>query len=261
MTKSPSVRRFRRSILCGLGLVFLGAAAFGQDDVRKAKIFEDVYPLITESDLYCSIFFWEGERPALRVAGAERQDEKNQFSDGDTCYLDKGRADGLEIGQVFQVVRIGGAFAEHGDLSQRLGRARVVRLDENRSVAAVEKTCNPVRIGDYLVPFEEKEGLLGRDQGFDDSLDPAAGVKGSVIYLDTDLKIGGTGAWAIIDIGRTAGLQPGQQLTVFRRARPDLPREAIGNIVVIDVQERSATIKILSIREALRRGDEVQTKS
>jgi hypothetical protein len=242
-------------------LIFPAPAAFAQEQVQvqKAKIFQDEYQMILESDLYCSIFVHQGERPPLRIIGSERQKEKGLLSDADVFYVDKGRADGLEIGQMFLIVGLAQDVAGFGPLAKRKGRARVIRLEEHQAAVRIDKACGAVEVGDYVLPYEDKEGVLGRDLGYGD-LDPAAGKRGKVIYLETDFNITGAGHWAIIDLGLDQGIRLGQQLTVFKRASPNLPREAVGNIIVIDLQKETATVKLLSGRDAVEMGDEVQTK-
>jgi hypothetical protein len=240
-------------------LAFAAPASFAQDQVQKAKIYQDEYQMILDSDLYCSIFVLEGERPAIRIIGSERQKEKGLLSDADVIYIDKGRAEGIEIGQMFLIVGLAQDIGGIGPLAKRKGRARVVRLEEHQGVVRIDKACGAVEVGDYAVPYEDKEGVLGRDQGYGE-LDPAAGKQGKVIYLETDFNITGSGHWAIIDLGLDQGLRLGQQLTVFKRAAANLPREAVGNIVVIDLQKSTATVKLLSGRDAVEMGDEVQTK-
>ncbi|MDH4196576.1 MAG: hypothetical protein OEW05_04140 [Candidatus Aminicenantes bacterium] len=259
MKKRPS---FPVLVACGsllAVLVFPAPAAFAQDQVQKAKIFQDEYQMLVESDLYCSIFVFEGERPPLRIIGSERQKEKELLSDADIFYVDKGRADGLEIGQMFLTVSLAQKIGGFGPLAKRKGRARVIRLEEHQAVVRIDKACGAVEVGDYVIPYEDREGVLGRDLGYGD-LDPAAGKHGKVIYLETDFNIVGAGHYAIVDLGLDQGIRLGQQLTVFKRAAPNLPREAVGNLVVIDLQKQTATVKLLSSRDAVEMGDEVQTK-
>ncbi len=45
---------------------------------------------------------------------------------------------------------------------------------------------------------------------------------------------------------------------MFERARRDLPREAIASAIIIDVRGATSTVKILSARDAVRIGHEVQ---
>ena len=50
-------------LILGLGLIFLGTGLAQEDQIEKAKIFQEDYPLITESDLYCSIYILDGASP------------------------------------------------------------------------------------------------------------------------------------------------------------------------------------------------------
>ena len=253
------MRRSFLFLILGLGVMFLGTG-LAQDRIEKAKIFQETYALSTESDLYCTIFVLDGELPGIRIVGAERQDEKILLNDADKFYVDKGKADGLEIGQVFLVVSVGRKLGSYGFLARRTGRARVIGLEETRGVVLIDKTCGEVSLGGYLVPFEERGGLLGKDEGYSDELDESQGLKGNVIYIEGEFHIAGTGGWALIDLGKAQGIQEGQQLTVFKRVKNDLPREVIGNVVVIDVQKATSTVKVLSCRDSVEIGFQVQTK-
>jgi hypothetical protein len=253
------MRRSSFSFILSLGVIFLGMG-LAQDQIEKAKIFQENYPLSTESDLYCTTFVLDGELPGIRIIGAEKQEEKILLSDADKFYVDKGKADGLEIGQVFLVVSVGSKIGNHGLLARRTGRARVVGLEETRGIVLIDKTCGEVSLGGYLVPFEEREGLLGKDEGYAAELDENQGLKGTVIHIEGEFHIVGSGGWALIDLGKDQGIREGQQLTVFKRVKSGLPREAVGNIVVIDVQKTTSTIKVLSCRDSIDIGFQVQSK-
>ncbi len=240
--------------------LLLPGPAGAQDQIQKAKIFQDEYPLIQETDLYCSIYLLEGEPAELRIVGSERQREKDLLSDADVFYLDRGGAAGLEIGQLFLVVGVGEKFGDFGRLAQRKGKARIVAVEDNRATVRVDKACQVIEVGDVLYPFEERESLMGKDLGYSNNLVPGEGLSGRIILLQSDFNVLGSGHWAIIDLGGEQGLQPGRQLTIFKRAQKNLPREAVGNVVVIDVQNRTATVKLLSVRDAIETGDEVQAK-
>lgn len=234
--------------------------AAAQDQIKRAKIFQDEYPLIQETDLYCSIYLLESDPPELRIIGSERQKEKDLLADGDTFYIGQGANAGLEAGQLFLVVGVGEKIGGFGRLAQRKGKARVVTVEDERATVRVDKACQAISVGDVLYPYEEREGMVGKDLGYDNSLAPGTGLSGRIVYLQAEFNILGSGHWAIIDLGGEQGLRPGRQLTVYKRARKNLPREAVGNVVVIDVQNRTATVKLLSVRDAVETGDEVQAK-
>jgi len=255
-----------------LGILFIFypegfCSEFLQDDqvqeqeIKKAKIYEDIYPLISESDLYCSFFVWKGAKPEIEIIGAEREYEKTLLNDGDIFYVNKGKDDGLEAGQVFLIVEIGSNIADFGPIAFKRGRAVVVDLEDHHASAKVEKSCGSVMVGYFLIPFEEKEGQTGKDLGYDVS--PSSikeGVKGQVIYLQKDFNQIGKGYWALIDIGEQDGIQVGQQLVIYRIVKEGTPVQVFGNIIVIDTQESTSTVKVLSCKDVIRLGDLVHVR-
>ena len=245
-------------ILSGLVLAVPGRPD-GQDVIRRAKIFDETYQLINESDLNCSFYMHEEGKllPDIRIIGAEHMNEKSIFSDGDLIYIDKGAADGLEIGQLFLTIGLRAKVAKLGTVMERHGRARIVRLDDGTATAKVEKSCGTIEVGDFLLPFEEGEGEIGRDLGYGD-MDPNASKRGKVVFIENDTHIAASGQWALIDMGRQHCVQIGDQLNVYHRAKPNLPREAIASAIIIDVRGATSTIKILGARDIVDIGSEVQ---
>jgi len=239
-----------------------------QDEIERAKIFREAYPIIAEVDVYCSPFVHEGDLPELMITAAEKGYEKIMFSDGDIVFLNKGSQDGLEIGQVFLVIEIGDEIGGFGHLAEKRGRARVISLEDKRAVARIEKACGRLMMGNYLLPFEEKETLLGKDIGYEVYGEKGTGPIGNFVYLERGYIQIGYGSWAIIDIGEEAGAQVGQQMTIYKRIRnpqtlkfrEDLPETGIGNCVVIDVGKKTATVKVLSSWEIVMMGQWVQGK-
>lgn len=231
----------------------------------KDKTFQNAYALISESDLYCSFFVLEDE-PRLRIAAGERGVKKMLLADGDLFYFKAGPDEGLKEGQVMTVLEIGpkvggpGLKRSPGSVVYRRGRARLVRFDKDFVVGCVEKACGPVMAGNYLVPFSEKEGLLGKDLGFDGPLRDGESLSGRIIFLDNQFFQIGPGQWALIDLGREQGLQVGRQLTLVHQGVKGLPSEAVGNAIVIDAGRVTSTIKVLSAKDAIILGDLVQVK-
>jgi hypothetical protein len=261
------------SLAAALSLVASGQTVPGdqetvQHQIERAKIFRDAYPVIADVDLYCSPFVYEGELPDLRITEAEKGYEKSMFSDADVVHLNQGKQGGLEIGQVLLVIDIGNSIGDLGRLAVKTGRANVLFLEENRAIVRIEKSCGRISVGSYLVPFEEKETLLGKDIGYDAYAEGETGQAGTIVYLERDYNQIGSGGYAIIDIGEDAGIQVGQQLTIYKMVRDpqtlairkDLPQRGIGNAIVIGAGKKSATIKVLSCADPVSKGQTVKTK-
>lgn len=232
-----------------------------ENQIKKAKIFREIYPVISESDLYCSFFVLEEERLELKIIGAERDYEKTLLSDSDVVYVNKGKRDELERGQVFLIVEVGPKIKNFGHLAFKRGRARVETLQEDKASARLERTCGQVMIGHFLMPFEEKEGILGKDLGYDVPPEEGEGLKGNIIYLQRGYRQIGSGHWALIDLGAEDGLQIGQQMIIYRIVKEGAPLQILGNLIIIDTQSKTSTVKILSCKNALMLGDHVQTRT
>jgi hypothetical protein len=229
-------------------------------EISKAKIFQEFTDMISEVDLYCSFSIWEDEIPWLKIIGAQRESEKTMFSDGDVIYLNKGKDGDAKPGQIFWVLEIRDELRGYGPMAFGKGRARVQYDDDGTTVAVVEHSCDAVRIGYYLVPFEGRKGITGKDLGYDVPPVEADGVKGSLVYVQNNLRQIGSYQWALIDLGAEQGIQVGQQMILYRRTRKDLPVQILGNCIVIDVKSKTSTIKVLSCRDVIRKGDRVMER-
>ena len=222
---------------------------------------DDVLPLISRSDLYCPFFIWEGSPPEMRIEGWEREGEKLMLKDADVIYINKGSAHGLEEGSLLQVIEMGPKLRGYGSLAYRRGVARIAVLKEGESEAVLERICGSVRGGHYLIPFVEREGMLGKDLGFALQVSSHEGQIGRFLHFQDGNVHVASGQWALIDLGQQHGIEVGDQLVICKRSEDGKGLDAFGNLVVIDVQDRTSTVKILSCKDAVRRDDMVLTRS
>ncbi|HEA64604.1 MAG TPA: hypothetical protein ENI02_00465 [Candidatus Aminicenantes bacterium] len=232
-----------------------------EQEVKKARLYKDIFPLISESDLYCSFFVLKKKKELdLKIISAERTEESVFLREGGTFYLNKGKKDGLENGQIFLILEIGQKIKKYGYLIFMKGRAKITDARVSRATAKLDKACSPVMVGYSLVPFEEKGGLLGKDLGYDILPREAVESKGKIIYSQDEHDLIGSGDWALVDLGEEDGIQFGQQLVVYKKSKK---KGAIvimkGNLIVINVQRKTSTVKVLSCNNPLEIGDLVQT--
>ncbi|UCC38885.1 MAG: hypothetical protein JSV96_13855 [Candidatus Aminicenantes bacterium] len=230
-----------------------------EQEIEKVRLDRGLYPVISESDLYCSFFILEGEIPTIKILGTDKEEEKILLTDADIVTIDRGRNDGLEIGQIFLILEIGPKVRDFGHLALKRGRARIVYLEERQALAEIEKSCGQVMVGNYLTPFEEKEGLLGKDLGYDVPPEEGEGPKGEVIYLEREFVQIGSNQWAIVDMGEGDGVYVGQQLIIYTKEK-DGSIKIIGNCITIDTKEKTSTVKVLSCNDPIRIGHQVQTR-
>jgi hypothetical protein len=231
-----------------------------EQEVKKARLYKDIFPLVSESDLYCSFFVLKKRGDLdIKIISAERTEERMFLREGDTFFINRGERDGIENGQIYLILEIGQSIKSHGHLAFMRGRAKIVDAREKRSSAKLEKACAPVMVGYFLVPFEEKGGLLGKDLGYDVPPRLAEGARGKIIYSQDEHNLIGSGDWAIVDLGEEDGIQFGQQLVVYRKVKKKgASIKMIGNLVVISVQRKTSTVKVLSCNNPLKIGDLIQ---
>jgi len=231
-----------------------------EQEVKKARLYKDVFPLVSESDLYCSFFILRKKRELdIKIISAERTEERMFLREGDTFYINRGLKDGVENGQIYLMLEVGQKI-KYGHLILMRGRAKIVDARASRSSAKLEKACAPVEVGLFLVPFEEKGSLLGKDLGYDVLAREGKDSKGKIIYSQDEHNLIGSGDWAIIDLGEEDGIQFGQQLVVYKRSKKKGALvNMMGNLIVINVQRKSSTVKVLSCNSPLKIGDLVQT--
>ncbi|MDH7576013.1 MAG: hypothetical protein QHH43_09680, partial [Candidatus Saccharicenans sp.] len=95
----------KKSLIINLCLFIFAGLVFGllaqESQVQKARVFAEEYPLLTDTDLYCSVLVWDKALPEIQIIGSEREDERAMMVDSDTFYINKGKEDGMEIGQMF----------------------------------------------------------------------------------------------------------------------------------------------------------------
>ncbi len=245
-----------------------GNGDIGQEqEAKKARLYKDVFPLISETDLYCSFFVMKNPQLEIQIVGAEKEDERVLFRENDIFFVNKGSADGLETGQIFTIVEVGNRIRNpitgknYGRLIMKRGRAQIVSVEEKQAFAKLEKACEQVTLGQYLVPFEEKSELLGSDLGYDVEINEEETAQGTLIYFQDEYGQISKGHWAIIDLGEEDGIHFGQQLVIYRKTdKKKGSIKKLGSLIVIDVQEDSSTVKILSSIDALVLGDRVQPR-
>ncbi len=243
--------------LPALLLVFLAVGAFAQDPAEKSRPLKEPYALVLETDLYCSFFLLEGP-PGARILAAAGG-EKMLIADSEAFY--GAPAGDWKAGQILQVLSPGPAVpGVDGRLVFGRGRARILSVEGDRFLAQVEKSCGPVRPGDELRPYEKLSPLVGRDLGYAGAFQGGEVLTGRIIFLPDDHDQLGANGHALIDRGRDNGLEPGQQLTVFSAPQVGAAPRAVANAVVVWTGPAAATVKILSLRDVVHRGDLVQVK-
>jgi hypothetical protein len=240
----------------------------------------------TEADTNCAGMVTNETIPYdLYVISGPEADPQTVYSWGQYVYLNKGSADGMKIGDEFMVLRQGYDFLhvqfydEEHRLSNRMGqqwidvgRVRVVLVQPKVSIARITYACTDMERGDYVrpavnypaPPFKSLKDLdrfappsgksVGRVVRGKNYL--AVAERGQVVYVNlTDAKPGDYIRFfrptarkdhAIYQLGGMSDHVEGFGHTPIRWRPEDVPREVLGEGVVLRTTPTSASVMVFN---------------
>ncbi len=171
-----------------------------------------------------------------------------------------------------------------------MGRLRVVHVGPKVSTATVEFACNQMMRGDLILPFVERPAPQFKPWAPVDSFAPvsAKSTAGMMVSTRSFGQAVGSGSIVYINLGSTEGLKVGSYVRVFRYAGPtkevvpqekgsayemygwgsapvkytpeQLPREIMGEAIVIRTTAHTATIYVTAMRNEMYVGDYVEVE-
>jgi len=252
-------------------------------------------PLGAEADIYCSGFIGElkldfpfqlvgSEYGALTpsLAGPSDQHWKSIYqyhrdtvrydlATGDVVYLGSGTSSGLQPGQILSIVSARDRVFDPRDRSTvvgryyaYLGRVRVLSVQNDTAMGEILESCGPVRVGDYLRPFEAQPVPLGRRTRMrpinlppsEQELDSA----GTILRSSDRVVSMGQGTLVFINRGENDDVLPGDLFTIYRINKPGLPPVVLGELAVLSTEDHTALGRILESRYVVYAGDRVERK-
>ena len=164
----------------------------------------------------------------------------------------------------------------------RVLRAAVVCVQGHTATVRITMACTDVPIGSYLKAYEPVPIPLARRGPPAVACDPPSGkIQGRIVYTRDGVVAIGSDSDVLIDVGVAEGIQPGDQLNIFRFAtgadygiRPqgsywvytppppgvEIPRTYLGDLAVLYVGDRWAVGRVVDSSRLIEVGDEVEVK-
>jgi len=171
-----------------------------------------------------------------------------------------------------------------------LGIVRVVDVQKNTAVATFDLSCSDVMPGDIAIPLVEREAPPFRRVSLDRYTPPSGKTVGRIIMGQEFDAFLGSKYKAYLSIGADKGLKPGDYLRATRtysysyrdfeaglslkasefedtQVHPQklpigevssLPRRTLGDMIVLQVRPKSATVMVLTALEDVHVGDGVE---
>jgi hypothetical protein len=168
-----------------------------------------------------------------------------------------------------------------------LGQLRVVNVQPKTSTAIISFSCDYMQRGDIVLPFQERPDPAYKEAGPFDQFAPVSGKPVAMMVNTKDYQQSiGKGSIVYVNLGTEKGVKVGDYYRVFRYqgsmaelapqtkdyqdrmygfgSSPehykwnDLPREVLGEGIVLNVSRFSSTLLVTYSREDMYSGDYVE---
>jgi len=208
----------------GVALMIFFVGSVTSSVVARQQSSNQPEPLAKRSDIYCTGFIADNQpRPDLQVVGAEKENIKVTFSQGDVVFLNRGRGAGIHPGAVYYIVRPVGAVnhpftKKHlGYLVRELGLLRVVEVGNQTSTAEITVSCDTVEFGDLLKPYEEYNGPnAGESRPLPRFGEGSGGTIGQIVMAPGFHENLSANRVVYIDLGTRQDVHAGDVFTIYR---------------------------------------------
>jgi hypothetical protein len=174
-----------------------------------------------------------------------------------------------------------------GTLYVDAGQLRIVNVQAKTAVAEVSLSCNYMQRGDIVLPFQERPEPVFKDASAFDHFAPISGKPVAMIVQSKDYQqSAGQGNTFYVNLGTEKGVKVGDYFRIFRYqgtlaelapqtkgfqdrlygfgSSPgrynwnDLPREVLGEGIVINVGRNSSTMFVTFTSAGVYTGDYVE---
>jgi hypothetical protein len=173
-----------------------------------------------------------------------------------------------------------------GTMYADIGQIQVVRVLPKTSIAALKLTCDLMQRGDIVRPLAERPAPAFHDEPFDPFAPPSGKKTAMIVTAKTFGDIAGTGMIVYVNLGSGQGVKVGDYFRVFRYQGThndfmyedrnmaykvygyggtpvayqwdNLPRQVLGEGLVLRTSPNSATVLLTTSRQEMYAGDYVE---
>ena len=275
------------------------------------------------NNLYCAGYIQSNAiSTSDKIVGAKDETDRFNYSQNDFLYINIGQNKGVNVGDVFAVVRPRGQVksqwsrkSDVGFYVQEVGALEVVKVKEDVSVARVKTSCDSFLLGDLVQLVEKRTSPVYEQRPALDIFGaPSGKAEGRILMSRGGAEMLTRDYIAYVDLGVDDNVHVGDHLTIFRplgkgnlflnpqvedvgatsygyesdvykggkisnqamrksgdraegsvvttagakRDRPANLRKIVGEAVVLNVKEKTATIVITRTAQEIHTGDWVE---
>ena len=185
-----------------------------------------------ENQIYCSGIVTSDSIPTdTYVITGEESYFNIIYSDGNFVFLNKGAAQGVKVGDQFEVVRPTPSdlvayewFKSQNQLLKAMGttyedeaRVTVVNVQRDTSTAQVVFSCGYLQRSDIALRFVPRPApMLKSEEGFDIFAPPSGKSKAMIVTTRYFGELAGNGTIVYVNLGSAKGVKVGDYFRVFR---------------------------------------------
>lgn len=273
------------------------------------------------NNLYCAGYVQSSAMDTERkLIGAVEEQDGFLFSQHNEVYINAGANRGVNVGDVFSIVRPRGQVKTRwtskgslGQYVQEVGTVEVIRVKSEVSVARVKSSCDTLLLGDLVQVWQARVSPDYVERAaLDRFADPSGKAKGRLFMARDSQEMITRDQIVYVDLGAEDNVRVGDYLTIFRplgkgnilngppesaqarsdgfqsltykggqfsnqtarkkgenargkvvttsnakSGRPDI-RKVVGEAVVLNVKEKTATVVITRTAQEIHTGDWVE---
>jgi len=226
----------------GIALAIFLIGSLTTSVVARQQSSNQSEPVAQRSDLYCTGFIADAPpRVDLQVVGAEKENWKSTFAQGDVVFLNRGRGAGVQPGAVYYIIRPLGkvkhpfTHKKLGYLVRELGMLRVLEVGDRTSSAEITVSCDMVEFGDLLKPYEEYSGPnVGEARPLPRFGEGSGGTMGQIVMAPGYHENLSANRVVFIDLGTRQSIHQGDVFTIFREIGREEGITKIPNYKIVD---------------------------
>lgn len=226
-----------RTLFFGMTAVIFSVTVIAQGTMPgeiKAQAKRDM-PVAGSNNLYCAGFISQSAiSTANHIIGGQDEADKYNYSQNDFLYINMGRDKGVNVGDIFSVVRPRGAVkskwskkSDVGFFVQEVGALEVIDVKQSVAVTRVKTSCDSFLLGDLVQLVEKRTSpVYEQKSALDRFGDPSGKATGRILMSRDGAEMLGRDFIAYVDLGADDSVKVGDRLTIFRRLDKGNPLES-----------------------------------
>jgi hypothetical protein len=144
-----------------------------------------------------------------------------------------------------------------------LGRVRIETLEPGISCAEIVQSYDYMEFGNPVMPVSEmsiplSKPKVGNSRSY--GLQVGNQLIGHIVAERSPRQGIAFGDVVFLDVGAAQGVQPADHLIIFREIGEGFPKQAIGRVIVLSVQEQTSTALITESVKTINIGEKVVLK-